>query len=351
MIAPRVGPIGVELSPRSVRLAQLRFDGSRAALHALAEFRRIDENSPLPAEAARIAGVLRRAGFVGVRLAVCLSPDQILAAEMELPPIASGAPVGQLAAVELGRAYKQDPASLEVAVWEIPVAARQSGAATCMATACTHDTSNAIIAAFDQVGLDVRRVEPREIALGRACLPRLAANNAITLIISLRHRGSRLLAVQSHTIILDRALEPGDLHRVYHDAADASGLETTDAPELLAAVLGDDPRFDLPDHARRAIRASLDRFGSGLIEEINTACGYVARRFGGRDVARMVVTSDGPEAPSIADLLGAVTSLDTAACTVADVAEVPATLRTLADRGGFLAAVGAGYARRKGDKC
>jgi hypothetical protein len=65
----------------------------------------------------------------------------------------------------------------------------------------------------------------------------------------------------------------------------------------------------------------------------------------------MVVTSDGPEAPPIADLLSAVTSLDTTACTIADIADVPATLRTLASRGGFLGAVGAGYARRKGDKC
>ncbi len=351
MIATHFGPIGVELSPRSVRLAQLRFDGAKASLHALAEFRRLDENSPLPAEAIRIAGVLRRRGFVGVRLAVCLGPDQVLAAEMELPPVASGAPVLQLAAAELGRAYKQSPSELEVAVWEIPVPARQAGAATCMATACTHDTSNAIIGAFDHAGLDVRRVEPREIALGRACLPRLAANNAITLIVSLRHRGSRLLAVQNHTIVLDRALEPGDLHRVYHDTADASGLEPADAPELLASVLGEDDRFDLPDHVRRAVRASLDRFGSGLIEEINTACGYVGRRFGGREVARMVVTSDGPEAPPIADLLSAVTSLDTTACTIADIADVPPTLRTLASRGGFLGAVGAGYARRKGDQC
>lgn len=351
MIAPRVGMIGIELSQRSVRLAQLRFDAGRASLHAVAEFRRLGPDSSLADEAARIAGVLRRTGFVGVRLAVCLAPNQVLASEMELPPIASGAPVEMLAAAELGRAYKQDPASLEVAVWQIPVPARQAGATTCMAAACSHETSNTIAAAFEGVGLDVRRVEPREIALARACLPRLAVGHAITLILSLRHRGSRLLAVQNHTIVLDRALEVGDLHPVYQQAAEAAGVDPPDATDVLASVLSPDDPLGVPDAVRLAVRTALQRFGAGLVEEVHTACGYVGRRFGGREVARMLVTSDGPEAGPVADLLGGATSLETIACTVADVAVVPPVLADIAGRGGFLAAVGVGYARRKGDRC
>lgn len=351
MITPRFGLIGVELSPRSVRLAQLRFEGAKASLHALAEFDRLDEQSPLAAEATRIAGVLRRRGFVGVRLAVCLGPDQVMASEMELPPLASGAPVHQLAAAELGRAYKTDPGALEVAVWEIPVPARQAGAATCMASACTHEASNTIVAAFDQAGLDVRRVEPRETALARACLPRLAGPGAITLLISLRLRGSRVLGVQNNTIVLDRALDGGDLHRLYQEAGEASGVEAGDVALVLAELLNSQATLELDESTRVAVRGSLDRFGSGLIEEIQTACEYVGRRFGGREVARMLVASDGPEADAIADLLGAVTSLDAAACKVGDIAEVPAELQLLASRGGFLAAVGVGFARRKGDMC
>ncbi|HEX8877377.1 MAG TPA: hypothetical protein VF777_11545 [Phycisphaerales bacterium] len=351
MISPRYGMTGIEISPRSVRLAQLRFEGAKAMLHALAEFDRLDENSPLEAEAARIAGVMRRRGFAGVRLAVCLGPEQVMATEMELPPLSSGAPVRQLAAAELGRAYKTDPNALEVAVWEIPVPARQAGAATCMAAACSYETSNTIIAAFDQAGLDVRRVEPRETALARACLPRLAGEGAITLVVSLRLRGSRVLGVQKNTIVLDRALEGGDLHRLYREAAEVSGVESGDVASVLSELLGHAGVLQLDEATRAAVRASLDRFGSGLIEEIQTACAYVGRRFGGREVARMLITSDGPEAEPIADLLGAVTSLDASACALADIAEVPSTLRPMAVRGGFLAAAGAGFARRKGDMC
>lgn len=350
-MSPKFGMIGVEISPRSVRLAQLCFEGAKARLHALAEFDRLDENSPLVAEAQRIAGVLRRRGFVGVRLAVCLTPDQVMASEMELPPLASGAPVHRLAAAELGRAYKTDPGAMEVAVWEIPVPARQAGAATCMAAACSHETSGAIIAAFDAAGLDVRRVEPRETALARACLPRLADRDAITLLVSLRLRGSRIMGIQNSTIVLDRALDAGDLHRLYHEAGEASGVDAGDVSLVLAEVLFGGETLELHESTRAAVRGSLDRFGSGLIEEIHTACEYVGRRFGGRNVARMLIASDGPEADAIADLLSAVTSLDTVACKVGDIAEVPGTLRSLASRGGFLAAVGAGYARRKGDTC
>ncbi|MBY0112669.1 MAG: hypothetical protein K2Y21_07600 [Phycisphaerales bacterium] len=351
MIGARLGLIGVEISPQSVRLAQLRFEGAKASLHALAEFTRLAETSPLEAEAERIAGVLRRRGFVGVRLAVCLGPEQILSAEMELPPVSSGAPIEQLAAAEFARAFKQDAAALEVAVWEIPVPARQHGAATCMANACSHETSGAIVAAFDRVGLDVRRVEPREMALARACLPKLAGAGAITLLVSLRLRGSRLLAVHNNTVVLDRPLEGGDLRSVYEETASASGLDVNAAPIVLAHVLDGTHTLELDDATRNAVRASLDRFGSGLIEEIHTACGYVGRRFGGREVARMLVTADGPEAAPIADLLGAVTSLDTHACTIGDIAQIPPTLRLASSQGGFLAAVGAGYGRRKGDQC
>src|SRR5262245_44364514 len=103
-------PIGLDLSGRWFKAAQA---SARAGVCAKAKMTRGAEakGTPAgavltPADAQVLAGALERSGFKGNRVTV-VAPRHLLYAEiLELPPRASGAPLEQLARVELARSNR-----------------------------------------------------------------------------------------------------------------------------------------------------------------------------------------------------------------------------------------------------
>ena len=118
----RPGPIGLDIGARQVKAVQLASvgrDGRRVL--AAASFPRATPNQPRDAdEAARVAEVLDRQGFVGRTVVVGLGPAQLMSSMLELPARAPGVPIEQIARMELARVHGRDAAGFEFAQWEVP---------------------------------------------------------------------------------------------------------------------------------------------------------------------------------------------------------------------------------------
>src|SRR4051794_35623253 len=108
-------PIGLDVAGRWVKAVQLSRTATGLRLAAAARVARADPAAGFSeADAQVLAGVLERAGFQGHDVVLGAPREMLLSDVLELPPRASGAPIEQLARVELARANKCDPASFEL---------------------------------------------------------------------------------------------------------------------------------------------------------------------------------------------------------------------------------------------
>src|SRR5690606_26804280 len=122
-------PIGIDVGARSIKAAQLGRAGRAWGVRTLARLTRSTPGLPGAAEAVRLADSLGRLGFQGRRVVLAVPEDRLLTSVFELPPRSSGAPLEQMAIMELARSVRRDARSLEAACWEVPAPTR-AGAGT-----------------------------------------------------------------------------------------------------------------------------------------------------------------------------------------------------------------------------
>ena len=121
-------PIGVDVDGRSIAAVQLSLTGEGFQIEAATVLGRIGSQfPPEQPELHRLSEVLARQGFQGKKLVLGVPSDQVLASMLDLPPAGSGAPLEQIARIELARIHKCEPADLELAMWNLPPRQRASG--------------------------------------------------------------------------------------------------------------------------------------------------------------------------------------------------------------------------------
>ncbi|MCX5688510.1 MAG: hypothetical protein NTV94_01735, partial [Planctomycetota bacterium] len=160
--------IGVELTSDRIRAVRCDVAGGRPRVQGTLSIPRIGE--AMDREIARLAGVMSRRGFGATDVWLALPDEDLVGSSLELPPRASGAPLEQIAAVELARIFKLDAAAIEVALWELPALGRSTGASSqYLAVGCRHAVTDPLVASCNAQGMVVRAVEPRMASLARVC--------------------------------------------------------------------------------------------------------------------------------------------------------------------------------------
>lgn len=309
-------PVGIEMSGGLIRMVQFARTGSAVRLHSWAVFPRLDTKSDISQEAGRIAAVFDRRGFAGRDVAFCLADESVLSAVLDLPPARSGAPVQAIAGTEIGRMFKHSPDELELALWELPTNSRQAGAVASMVVACPHSAANPILEAFERHELRVRSIEPRCTALVRACVREGERVDAIEIILSLGWTESRLYAVCSGVVVLDRAMENVDLETLHRVIAGTIGVDTElGSIAIKDALRGERELLTDPD-ATREIQEQIRHYCDSIASEAMTAVSYLSRRFSGRQSSGLLVVCDGDEATDIAKDLSSRLSMEARACSL-----------------------------------
>src|SRR5262249_42197363 len=138
-------------------------------LHAAAILPRPTPNQPPDRDLTRqLRDVLFRQGFVGDDVVLAAPTEHLRMDVLELPPRSSGAPIEQIARMEMARAAKLENEPFELECWDLPATTRGAAATNVMAVALRHQDAEALIDPFDTEGFEVLAVDARCWALARA---------------------------------------------------------------------------------------------------------------------------------------------------------------------------------------
>lgn len=314
------GWIGVEIRGRCVRAVQTVKGLRSHRVSAAACFPRLDhgQRSPLE-EVARLAGVLRRRGFVGNRVALAIPEGQLHSAVLELPPRSSGAPLEQIAALEMSRLFRMDSSGLEVALWELPAAAR-STANQCMATACAHSGAAELCDAFGAAGLSLRALEPGMTAACRAAHSWLAGRGGSTLLIELGWNEAHLVVVCEQVIVYERRLDGVGFSSLGNALAKSTRTDAVVAAMLLA---GDEVAAECPQRLLQAREQAVRAHGEELAQQVRVSLAYVEHRYPHSPPVRALLFGECAKIPGLDATLQECAGLESRTLAVTDVAQVP----------------------------
>lgn len=354
-------PIGIDIGPRTVAAVQLDRAGAIAAAVLVAR-RPISTEPAAPKsppfgvdEAAFLDDVLYRHDFIGRDVCLAVPDDALLADVLELPPRSSGAPVEQLARMEISRAHKRAPDAMQVACWDIPAPARAAGgtAAThLMAAACPHDAADALLDPFDAAAFRVRALDARAWALARASTPVLAPTG-VSAIVDVSDHAAMLVFVAGGVLVYQRLMMESGLHRLRSRIRESLQVNEEIAEHLLeamtpaSAATSSDATADAPpaddaaaDHPPRPLQraedaphhelsAAVGEHIGRLGEEVRSALDYAAHRYTGA-IDRLTLCGRGAAIPGVLEQLSSGLKLPVRAAAPADLAPCPDRLLPIA---------------------
>ena len=288
--------IGVELSSRWMKAVQAARGSSPGV--------RIARPRPGDAfsreDAALLAGVLERTGFQGNRVVVSPPRELIIADVLELPPRSSGAPLEQLAKLEIARTHKCDAGSLEVGLWELPSPVRAGDQAHVFAAAMPFARSVPILDAFEAGGLEVVAIDVPANALARAH----AAGEMPDAMLELGWSGALLCVVHAGVVVYERFIEDAAVSGLVESAAERLGV----AKEAVEAVMVPDPgaatlHQDSPLWAE--LRGIVAEHLETTAQEVGRSLAYMAHRYQSWQFRRLALSGDGAHLPGLSERLAA----------------------------------------------
>jgi Tfp pilus assembly PilM family ATPase len=331
-LSGRRSPIGIEVGTRTVGAVQL--DGSSARVLAAAVVaRRPSAREPGPfetEEASRLESVLYRQGFVGRDVALCVPDGSLLTGVLELPPRSSGAPLEQLARVEMARTHKKDAGSFEMACWDLPAPARAGDGTHVMAAACMNDAANTLIDNFENAGFRVSVLDVKPWALTRAC-GRVLGKNGTTALLDVGETGAMLTAVRGGVPVYERLMRDAGVGVLRARLQKELALEPGVADYLLESLggpAGDESQSGARESAARMLHEHLDR----LSEEVRTALDYAQHRYPGR-LELLGIMGPGAQAPGLLARISHGAEYPVRLLAPADLATCPQELGCCADPG------------------
>lgn len=251
-------------------------------------------------DAALLAGVLERTGFQGHRVVVSPAREAVIAEVLELPPRSSGAPLEQLAKLEIARTHKCDPASLELGLWELPAPGRAGDQSHVFAAAMAFGKSTPIIDAFEACGLDVAAIDVPANALARAH----AAFGLPDAMLDLGWSGALLCVVHAGVVVYERFIEDAAVSGLVDAAAERLGVPA----EAIEAVMTPDPgarnsHEDSPLWAE--LRGIVGEHLETTAQEVARSLAYMAHRYQSWHFNRLALSGDGACLPGLSERLAA----------------------------------------------
>lgn len=342
-------PIGVDMDGRRVKAVQLRRTRHGWALQAAAAFDHPDLGAPTGEPTVhRLTEVLYRQGFAGTDLIVSVPSDRQLSSLLELPPRDSGAPVEQLARMELARTHERSPDSFAMECWDLPDTSRAARNTCLMAVACEHEDAEQILDVFEQEGMTISALDVQSCALARACLANSESDGAMTAILNVDWQTVRLVLVHGTDVVYERALTEGALGPLHETLAESLHAEPDVVTHLLHEVgltdkqLGDATGQGQPVDLRRRLTS---HFGT-MIEELRHSMAYAAHRYPDRPIERLVMTGMGAAVAGLPDHLTGALQIDAAPMAPADVVDCPQTLLAMCNEPDLMTALGLAMYRR-----
>jgi len=333
-------PIGMDVGARHIRAMQLHRQGGVWRVVAAAALPRT-ESPPIADEAQlrRFVGLLDRQGFVGRQVVLNVPEPMLFSGQLELPPRGSGAPLGQIAQMELARLHKREPDSFKMDSWDLPASARDLGTTHLMVAGCGHADANLMLDRFESVGLDVVALDTAAWSLARACRPLCQGDTQITGILDLGWSSARLAVLYGGVIIYERVVSEGGLGHLHTSLVDRTGQD----PNVVAYLIQESSitgSRDSDPTGSPEVAAEIESHVDVLVQLIGQSFSYASHRY--RDAAgqRLVIVGGGAAVDAMCRRLAEAIDFDVTATTLTPLVDHPAGLIPDQDATAFTMALG-----------
>jgi Tfp pilus assembly PilM family ATPase len=266
---------------------------------------------------------------------------KLLAGMLELPRVASGVPMQQIARMELARTHRRDPHSFELAYWNLPTRVRPSEASHVYAAACPHDDANSYLDLFESQGLDVVALDVQSTALTRACSALISNAANVTAILDVGWLSARLALVHDGVIVFERTFEEGGVEPVHRVLGHRFSLQPQVIEQLLrrdapAGQSQDSPLEELLSESRSILAAQFD----AIVQELQVSFSYIAHQFPDAAVDQVLLVGGGAMMPGMCDYLNNTLNVKTRPARACDLAACDPAYAELGNSGALTTAVG-----------
>lgn len=308
-------PIGLDIDGRWFTAVQVSRQNGETCLEAALALPRLSDNwPPSPLEIQRLNDVLARHAFEGHRLCLAIPGRQLLTGMLDAPPVSSGAPIQQIARMELARIHKRDPASLELHCWELPT--RQRGGAggdsrslsNLMAAGAAIEDMLPLLDAFEHLHWDVHQLNIRSWAMVRACAS-MCNDAPSTALLNIGWSCSKVALLHKGVVVYHRTLEEAGLSRLRARIQHELGCSAEAADFLLVQSGPVTGAAGAPDHERQShksgeVSRSIAEHLAFIIQEVKDSCSYMSHQFADAKPRDLIIAGPG------ASVSGAVALLD-----------------------------------------
>lgn len=296
--------IGLDLCSQSLHAVQLSREGDGWHVsNIICAARSTEDEIPSSADIDSLVSRIADAGMRGLSAAVCLPTNKHFSSLMDVPAVASGAPIGEITRAELCRETGKKPEECETVWWPLPRAGRAHESDRAMAVGCQISDADAFIQPVQAAGLVVNVLDLRAAALLRACRPLLRDDDSITPILEIGHSSALIAIAIGRTLIYQRRVDFAGLHCMHRLLMTQLGVDAEIATHLLThvGVSGSSPQ---PPIARLAeIRDLLSTLCDRIAEEVRSSISFTTHKYSRSEVRPLLICGDGATIPGLNDTL------------------------------------------------
>jgi Tfp pilus assembly PilM family ATPase len=304
-VRTKLSTIGLDIDDHEVRAVQLREGANGIEVQAWAAFPRLHGDTdnqagtaalPEQDEMRWVSSILARRGFLGHCVSCAPRTRDCTQHVIELPPPESGAPLDQLARVEIARERKCAPGDFELGMWSLPQRGRSNET---MAVAVAKPVVEHILEKYGQGDLDAVGIDLPELAIMRGVqdtsslsLPQAEAH--IDAVLHVGWNSALAVVTLGQRIVYVRRIEKGACH-VWSQACDRFGL----SPNSARAVMGD---YETPEHSEELDKvrsACWSTLAKVLAPELDVAFAYVSHSFRMAPLGQVVMSGYGAMNPTL----------------------------------------------------
>jgi type IV pilus assembly protein PilM len=323
--------IGIDLGACAVKAVQL--GRARGGWSVVAAVSTTLPNHPLDRGGVRfLRDTLVRQGFTTQRVVLAAPTAQLEVDVLELPPRTSGAPLEQIARVELARGAKLENNLFELSCWDLPAPARAATAGTVMAVALRHEHASALLDPFQAEGFDVVAIDTRSWAMARAAASQLASDG-ITALLDIGFGSALMVLVHNGVVVYQRVLRESGVGIVLRALRDEFQLADDEAEHVLRNVglSGRSEQATAFAQADRIVEL-VQRYVDAMLAEIQPAFDYASHRYAESPLRSLLMCGGGAGIPGLGELLSSRISLPTSVLCPARIVEcTPAIAPLCAD--------------------
>jgi len=279
-------PIGVCFDARSIHAAQVSKDKDGWQLSGAVRLERagkLESAAALsPGEVLRLQQAMSLQGMHAGHVMIAAPAGFATLTAMELPPRSSGAPLEQIAGMELSRLQKLEAGTFEISLWELPKAQNRAraGAESYIAATATHAAGETLSAAFDGSGMAVRAIVPEALAIAKAA--GMGVEHRAVVSVNM-HAMDVVVMGEEGKVVYHRALPELGLHRMFTTLKERTTLSFEAAQGAIAALAtgdkspnGEDLNARMKTLTAAAARAIADH-AEFVAVEVGRSLAYASR--------------------------------------------------------------------------